>query len=356
MKTRKSSYLWFLLVILIGTACSTADPDIRIVTVPNGGITPDAELDALGILHVAYFSEDNIYYAESADHGTTFTKPIQVNSESGTGQAGLFRGPDLALGADGRVHVAWYTNQYQRKRPQEEWGVRYAQLAPGATSFTPELNLNRTPSDNYSLAADGMGQVVVTWTSDALYTQSSDDGGQRFSDPMPITIADPCECCATQTYFSSTGDLYIGYREKANNQRDMHLLVQKKNEATFTKHLLSQTPWSIDACPMSGSSLTGGQNQLVAAWETKGAVYYGLANLEGELLTDEIQVSEHGKYPLVLPTASGYLVAWKEGATLVWQRFGPDGTQNGPTTRQENVGPHRPSGMTRQDGVVLLLP
>lgn len=356
MNFRRWSFIHLFLIILLSASCSAPQPDVRIVSVPNGGITPDAEIDGRGILHLAYFSEGNVFYVTSEDNGATFTKPVRVNSEAGTAQAGMFRGPDLALGAEGRVHMVWYTNQYQRKRPKEEWGVRYARLEPGVATFTPEQNLNHIPSDNFSLAADGMGQVVVTWTSDALYTQYSEDSGQTFSEPGPIAIADPCECCATRTYFSSTGDLYIGYREKENNQRDMHLLVRKKGASKFTRRLLSQTPWQIDACPMSGSSLMGDQDRLLAAWETKGAVYYGVADSEGHLLSDEIQVSETGHYPLVLPSASSHILAWKEDTTFVWQQFAADGTPRSPATRREDVSSHRPSGVVMQDGTVLLLP
>lgn len=355
MKTGRLFSACFISAVLLLTACSTSPSAVRVVAVPEDGITPDAEMDEQGVLHVAYFADDNIYYVKSEDDGKTFTTPIQVNSETGTAQAGMFRGPDLTLGVNGRVHVVWYTNQFQRKRPIEEWGVRYAHFEPGADSFTPERNMNHLPSDNYSVAADGRGRVVITWTADAMYTQSSRDNGKTFSDPEQINIADPCECCATRTYFSSDGDLYIGYREKANNERDMHLLVQSDGDA-FTRQPLSRTPWRIDACPMSGSSLVGNQDRLLAAWETKGAVYYGMMDAEGSALSNEVKVAETGRFPFALPTETGQVVAWKENEALVYRVFDTEGMPQGPDVRREGVGSHRPAGVVAQDGTVLLMP
>jgi|SRR5438445_13061973 len=75
----------------------------------------------------------------------------------------MYRGPDLAVGKGGLVHVIWYNNGYQRKLPQDQWGVMYSHLNSEGTAFVPSRNLNHKPSDNYSLAADNSGRVAVVW-------------------------------------------------------------------------------------------------------------------------------------------------------------------------------------------------
>ena len=62
--------------------------------------------------HLIYFKGDpvqgDVYYVRSKDWGVTFSAPIRVNSEQGTAvAAGTIRGACIALGENGRVHVAW---------------------------------------------------------------------------------------------------------------------------------------------------------------------------------------------------------------------------------------------------------
>ena len=138
-----------LVLLLAGPASAK----VQVVPLPEGAITPDAEVGADGGIHLAYFHADDIYYMRSDDGGKAWSVPIRVNSELKTAGAGGFRGPDLAVAGDGRVHVVWYTSAYQRKLPKEEWGVHYAYLAPGSNAFSEHRNLNHKPSDNYSVAA-----------------------------------------------------------------------------------------------------------------------------------------------------------------------------------------------------------
>src|SRR6185295_7546416 len=138
----------------------------------------------------------------------------------------MYRGPDVAIGKDGRVHVIWYVNAYQRKLPQDQWGVFYAHLDRGQGAFTKGMNLNHKPSDNYSLAADERGNVAVVWMAEGVFVNVSKDNGKTFGAAERIEVADPCECCASRAAFSSGGALMIDYRDKKGNVRDMHLLVR----------------------------------------------------------------------------------------------------------------------------------
>lgn len=348
-----------LLSVLIGVSCTPPPPAVTILQVPNGGVTPDAEVGADGALHVAYVTGSDVYYAVSTDGGRSFGAPVRVNSEPNSAQAGAFRGPDLAIGPNGRAHVVWYTNAYQRRLPTEEWGVHYAYMDPGSAGFTPARNLNHIPSDNYSLAVDHTGNhVAVVWTADSAYLQWSTDGGQTFSAPERIEQANPCDCCATRAYFSVNGDLYIAYRDKTNNQRDMNLLVRGREGAGFTRRPLSQTTWTIEGCPMTGAFLTGDGVSLLAAWETKGVVYYGVTDTGGRLQTPgEIRVADEGRYPVALPlSGGGAVIAWKEETTLAWQMFDAAGRPTAPIQRRPGSSPHRPGGAKWPDGAIALLP
>lgn len=319
MNTFLSNIVRFCCVALFSGFSVGAAERVRIVETPHQGVVPDAEIDAQGIVHVAYVSGSDAYYAYSSDEGKTFSSPLRINSEPGTVAGAMFRGPDIAAGKNGRIHVIWYVNSYQKKLPPDQWGVFHAHLDLGQNSFSKARNLNHKPSDNYSLAATDSGEVAVVWTAGKIYLNSSLDNGETFSEAETVQGADPCECCATRSFFSPQGTLFIDYREKANNIRDMHLLARPRGQRQFRREKISSTPWPIQACPMTGTFLTGQSKGLLIAWETKGSIYYTRTGPSGES-PKEIHAADRGKYPLALAAPDGtVLVSWKEGSMLCWQ-------------------------------------
>jgi hypothetical protein len=301
-----------------------ASERVQVVSTPNNGAVPDAEIDKVGAVHVAFVAGQDAFYVKSSDSGKTFSPPLRINSEPGSVHPpNMFRGPDIALGKDGRVHVIWYSNGYQRKLPQDQWGVFYSYLDPAQSAFAPTRNLNHKPSDNYSVAADENGNVAVIWMAKKLYLNKSRDNGGTFDDAEAVPVADPCECCASRAFYSKDGALYIDYREKANNMRDMYLLTRARGDATFSKQKISTTPWQVNACPMAGTFLTGAKNGLVVAWETKGQIFYGRIDRgAGFLPPNEIRAAAKGKWPVALAAHDGtVLVSWKNGSTLTWHLY-----------------------------------
>jgi len=333
--------------------------EVKVAATPNGGMVPDAEIDRQGVVHVAYVTGENVYYVKSSDEGSTFTAPIRVNSETDTAHpANMYRGPDLALGKDGRVHVIWYCNAYQRKLPQDQWGVMYAHLNEAKNAFVPSRNLNHKPSDNYSLAADGHGKVAVFWMAGGLFYNLSKDGGETFGDAVKIASADTCECCASRAFFSADGALHCAYRDKANNIRDMYLLSQPKGQATFAKEKISATPWEVKGCPMTGTFLTGDKNGLVAAWETKGRVFFTRLAGNGRDTSprESLAPVRGGKWPIALiaPDRS-VLVSWKNGATLEWQLYDANDKPVGDKKSKPSPNPHRHAGVVTASGNFVLV-
>ena len=85
---------------------------MSLVRVPNGGIQPQAVADSAGVVHLLYFAGDpkhgDLFYVKSRDYGATWSSPVRVNSKPGAAIAvGTIRGGQLAVGKNGRVHVAW---------------------------------------------------------------------------------------------------------------------------------------------------------------------------------------------------------------------------------------------------------
>lgn len=322
------------------------------ISTPDGGAVPDAEVDDQGAIHLAYVRGEDAFYRRSTDDGKSWSEPLRINSDAGTVHpANTFRGPDLALGKEGRVHVIWYANSYQRKRPQNEWGVNYAQLDPGTKAFSAARNLNHRPSDNYSLAANGKGAVAVVWMAEKLYVTESSDNGASFGKASEVAVADPCECCASRAAFASDTSLLISYREKANNERDMHLLKRGRHGGWAPIKTDSPT-WNLPACPMTGTYLVSARGGALMGWETKGQIYFGR---EAKIIKGT-RVTEKGKYPVVLPGADGsILVSWKNDSNLEWQVFGANGEPLDKMVSKPSSTNTRHAGATTRDGNFLLI-
>ena len=59
--------------------------------------------------------------------------------------------------------MAMSTNNWKMKLAGVPDGLLFATLRPGARAFTPVRSLNGQPSEGFSLAADGHGNVVAAW-------------------------------------------------------------------------------------------------------------------------------------------------------------------------------------------------
>src|SRR5262249_11889095 len=147
-----------------------------------GGAKPVvARTDREGTVHLLCDSREGPRYLRSTDGGVTFSAGLPVVN-GGSRAAGLeYSAWDMAIGKGGRVHVAMSTNAWKLKLPQEEWGYFYANLDPDASAFSTVRNINRKPSEGFSLAADDRGNVTACWLSDRLYANISHDDGKTFA-------------------------------------------------------------------------------------------------------------------------------------------------------------------------------
>ena len=355
----------FLLCLLARTP-SPALGKVNIFPPPEGGSVPDAEIDSAGVIHLAYVKGNDLYYVKSADEGKTFSAPLRVNGEPGFVSGGMFRGPDLAVGRGGRIHIIWYNDASKQARPKDQWGVTYARLEPGAKSFTVEKNLNHLPSDNFSLAANRSGDVAVIWTAEGMFVNLSRDDGQTFGPAIQVNPGevDPCECCATRRYLDREGKLYCLYRERTENLRDMYLLSGKLTGGglpeKFQRRKVSGDTWKIEGCPMTGSFIEpDGEKGLLLGWETKAQIHFAGESPSGEELLpgSGVPAVGRGKYPVVLGSGGKeVLVAWKKGNNLEWKLYnGLADTR--PDSGAFNAGnSDRPAGVRTRTGDFLLFP
>jgi hypothetical protein len=347
-------------LVALADRASAADA-VKRLRVPNKGIQPQVLVDGKGVVHLIYFHGDprhgDIFYVHSSDEGATFSRPLRVNSEAGSAIAiGNIRGAHLAVGRKGRIHVAWNGSG---KRGRADEGMLYTRLNDAGTAFEPQRNVIQSAKGldgGGSLAADELGNVYVVWHAPQpgekgeehrrVWVARSSDDGETFAAEKAAYDKDTgaCGCCGLRAFADRKGNVYVLYRSALEHiNRDTYLLMSTNQGASFRGEDLH--PWKIEACPMSSFGFAEGPADVVAAWESKGQVYY--ARIDPATGKPSAPVAAPGdarerKHPVVACNQRGQiLLAWTEGmgwdrgGAVAWQVFEKDGK---PTAEKGRAG------------------
>ena len=292
----------------------------------------EAKVGTDGTIHLLYESKsDGIpYYVKSSNGGLTFSSAIPVVDRASRKPGLIFSGEAMAVGKSDTIFVAMSTNNWKLKLAGVAEGLSFATLTPGARAFAPVRSLNGRPSEGFSLAADEKGDVVATWLANKLYVNFSRDDGKTFTPNAEMNSSyDPCNCCTTRAVYGADGSLAVLYREETNNQRDMYVVILKKDGQQLRTRI-SSTLWEVNACPMTYFSLAATQNGYLAAWPTKGEIYFARMDRNGKVVPPG-EVKTPGRTGmrtglLALEAPDGQtLVAWKHQGQLSWQLYSSDG-------------------------------
>ncbi|MGH7967200.1 MAG: hypothetical protein ACREIC_00585 [Limisphaerales bacterium] len=326
---------------------------VHLVRTPQGGLQPLVAVDLLGNVHLVYLKGDpkacDVMYAERRAVETTFSTPIQVNTEPGCAVAlGTVRGAQLALGRNGLVHVVWNGAQPARDPGAKGAPMLYARLDKAGRRLEPQRNLMTSTMNldgGGSVAADSDGNVYVVWHAHAregpddeehraVYVARSTDDGRTFAPERKVTTSQigVCGCCGLKSFANQQGNLAILYRsaDGAGN-RDSMLLVSRDRGASFESVLLGK--WHSSTCPMSTPALgLGPHDGLLAMWETEGQVFSRtfsprrLAPSPPASTPDENPGDrKHPVFALSRTKAPRLLMAWVEGTgwakggSLAWE-------------------------------------
>src|SRR5437763_1076329 len=197
----------------IGAAAS--EDGLTLLRVPDGGLQPRAVGDGAGVAHVTYFSGEpshgDVFYTRLVDG--RFAPGRRVNTQTGSAIAvGNVRGPSLAIGRDGRVHVAWMGSD-RADRTGDAAPMLYTRSRADGR-FEPERNVHQNPGpiDGGSVGADPAGHVYVAWHSESpgsagerhrrAWVARSNDDGKSFAHEAAASPAEAgaCGCCGTATF------------------------------------------------------------------------------------------------------------------------------------------------------------
>ena len=308
-----------------------AGTNVTTMPVPSDGQAMSAKIDTKGVIHLVCDSSDGPQYFRSSDNGATFSAPMPLLDQASRKPGLEFITWDMAVTSEGAVHVVLGNNAWKLKLPKDEWGFFYTRRLPDETTFSLLKNINHKPSEGFSLAVSDTGTVTAVWMADKLYANVSNDGGTTFSSTVEIDpTLNPCNCCTTSSVYGADGKLAILYREETDNNRDMYLALwdQKLNQVTKTR--VSTTPWKIDTCPMTYYSVVRNGNGYLAAWPTKGEIYFAKLDANGspigpkEIKTPGSSGMRSGVIPIVTPDGHT-VVAWKKENQLGWQSYDEHG-------------------------------
>jgi hypothetical protein len=361
---------------------------VIVLETPDGGIQPQAAIDAKGVIHLIYFqglpSGGDLFYARRSPSETRFSAPVRVNSQAGSAVAtGTIRGGQIALGKGGRVHVAWNGSMDALpKDPSHGMPMLYTRSNEGGTAFEPQRNLMRRTSvldGGGTIAADGEGNVYVGWHGKSegapegeigrrMWVTHSEDEGTTFPPEEPAwdRQTGACACCGTRALADRQGTVYLLYRAATNGvERDMVLLTSKDRAGHFQGEAIHA--WKLNACPMSSSSLAEASSSVLVAWETNGQVYFRRIDSKSEHVAPPVAPPGNSgtrKHPAVAGNARGETIlvwtegtGWQKGGALAWQMFDQAGRPNGQKGRIEGGVPvwGLPTVVARPDGKFIIV-
>jgi hypothetical protein len=337
---------------------------VTLSRVPGQGIQPQVAVDGKGTVHLIYFAGEanggDIFYVRS-EGGEHFSPPLRVNSRAGSAIAiGNIRGAHLAVGKNGRLHIAWMGSAKSEPRaPGNATPMLYARLNDAGTAFEPERNVIQSAvglDGGGSVAADGAGNVYVVWhapepntkgeASRCVWVARSTDEGKTFAREERATTepTGACGCCGMRAFADAQGGVYVLYRSATDGiHRDMYLLASSNRGAGFQYQKVG--PWEISGCPMSTAAFGESAGTVFAAWETDGQVYY--TRIDSKTGERSAPVAAPGagkgrKHPVVAGNRAGETIlvwtegmGWNRGGSLVWQVFDKAGK---PTEDKGQVG------------------
>jgi hypothetical protein len=357
-----------LAVALLCAGNAAAGGPVTLLRVPEGGIQPQSVVDSKGVLHLIYFKGEagagDVFYVTRQNYGAKFSMPLQVNSKPGSVIAtGNVRGAHLAIGKNGRVHVAFMgSDEAEPRGPDKETPLIYTRMNDEGTEFEPQRNVIQSAyglNGGASIAADGAGNVYVTWHAGpepkkqdeqyrCIWVAKSTDDGHTFA-PEKRAFDEPtgaCGCCGMRSFADSGGKFYTLYRSVTEGiHRDMYLLTSADKGATFRGEKIHE--WSIDGCPMSTMAFAEARDSVLAAWETDGQVYCARIDRKTGKRSEPLAApgtAKGRKHPVVAGNQRGEIIlvwtegmGWNKGGSLAWQVFDKNGKPTESRGRAEGV-------------------
>ncbi len=268
--------------------------------------------------------KDNIlkFAVFNSDTGK-FDSIITVTSSKGL-QDHLETMAKVGIKKDGNIFAV-----YRKKLPTDR--SRFGGLLYDVTSkdqgktWSKEQRLVKdttsTSQSFYDIALLPNGNMGLTWLDSrskrrgkTLYFAQT-DANNVFSLQKPVAFS-TCECCRTDLYMDSRGQIHIAYRNLIEPDepgfdghgfteiRDMYYLKSVDTAKTFTQPIpISRDNWHVNGCPHTGPSLAFNGQKLGAIWFTGAHQQSGLyftTKTDNKAFLPRKTISKEGQHPQMI--------------------------------------------------------
>ncbi len=329
------------ILLTLGLLCCLplpAQASTRCEEVPEKGLQPEVVASSDGTVHLVYLRGD----PKAAEVRYTWRKAgeawhpsLTVNTIAGSAIAiGTIRGPQLALGKNGTVHVLWNGTATGKLAPAPLW---YARKLAGAEGFAKQQDLlgeSVALDGGASLTASEDGKVYVVWHGLAggaisgekdrlIFLRTSLNDGVSFPPAEVINRATPgiCACCSLRVALSTTGEPNILVRTAISADRRPMTLYVRSGQQWASREI---DLWNISACPMSSAALVAHDRKMLGAWETAGQIRAAWISERGGVPIT--LAAKNAKHPAMAVDQQGHILivwvegtGWNRGGSVAWQ-------------------------------------
>jgi hypothetical protein len=330
-----------IILLILSILCCLplpAQAGARCEAVPEKGLQPEVVVSSDGTVHLVYLRGD----PQAAEVRYTWRKAgeawhpsLTVNTIAGSAIAiGTIRGPQLALGKNGTVHVLWNGTATGKLATAPLW---YARKPAEAEGFAKQQNLlgeSVALDGGASITASADGKVYVVWhglTGGAasgekdrlIFLRTSPNDGASFPPAEVINSATPgiCACCSLRVTLSTTGEPNILVRTAMSADRRPMSLYAHSDQQWASREIDS---WNISACPMSSAALVAHDRKMLGAWETAGQIRAGWISERGA--APITLAAKNAKHPSITVNQQGHILivwaegtGWNRGGSVAWQ-------------------------------------
>lgn len=149
----------------------------------------DAKQDRFGMVHLVFSAGDDVYYVRADAEGLDWTNPsVLRRAESATRMSA----PRLDISPDGRIHVTWEEWPLYGD-PAESSRLYYAQSADDGSSWSYPRQLGELANRNSNILAAADGTVYLAWQAGIFspdvgrFVQRSTDNGETWEVPVKFS-------------------------------------------------------------------------------------------------------------------------------------------------------------------------
>lgn len=300
----------------------------------------DAIADATRGVCVVYGVGPDVFFRRLTSAGEWQDAAVRVNSTPRSVLVRGERGPRIALGKGGVIHVVW--------TGQGESGLCYARSVDSGRSFELQQRMTdpKYAAEGPAVCADRSGRVGVLWLDSRLgdapeapvsftpVVRWSTDDGASFSAAEPISsdVRDrACMCCEPAALADPPGDFLFVHRMAHESLRDMLLWRWSARDAVWRRMPISADRWKLVGCPMSAPAIARSRDgkQIAASWMSDRRVYLATLPPDGAAFGERVRLDE-GTGPARQPSIAiaddgAILTTWVIDGAICWKLHDADG-------------------------------